>query len=53
MDHIVGEVQRDFIPRKVGVLDVLGEHNVAVAIVAHKRSGSGSSSLLVQNWNDC
>jgi hypothetical protein len=40
MDHVVGEVQCDFIQRKIGVLDLLGEHDVAVAIVARKRSGS-------------
>jgi hypothetical protein len=40
MDHIVGEVQSDFIQRKIGVLDLLGEHDVAVAIVTRKRSGS-------------
>jgi hypothetical protein len=40
MDHIVGKVQSDFIQRKIGVLDLLGEHDVAVAIVARKRSGS-------------
>src|ERR1019366_7458865 len=40
MDHVVGEVQGDFIQRKIGVLDVLREHDVAVAIVARKRSGS-------------
>ena len=40
MDHIVGEVQRDFIQRKIGALDLLGEHDIAVAIVARKRSGS-------------
>src|ERR1017187_3748227 len=40
MDHIVGEVQGDFIQRKIGVLDLLGKHDVAVAIVARKRSGS-------------
>ena len=40
MDHVVGEVQGDFIQWKIGVLDFLGEHDVAVAIVARKRSGS-------------
>ena len=40
MNDIVGEVQGDFIQRKIGVLDFLGEHDVAVAIVARKRSGS-------------
>jgi|ERR1700674_5895610 hypothetical protein len=40
MDHIVGEVQGDFIQQKISVLDLLGEHDVAVAIVTRKRSGS-------------
>jgi len=35
----VGEIQCDFIQRKIGVLDLLGEHDVAVAIVARQRSG--------------
>jgi hypothetical protein len=60
VDHVVGEVQRDLIQRKVGVLDLLGEHDIAVAIVARKRDGSvgtygefpdlkflGSNSLVV------
>ena len=40
MDHVVGEIQCDFIQREIGVLDLLGEHDVAVAIVAGERSGS-------------
>jgi hypothetical protein len=40
VDDVVGEVQRDFIQREIGVLDVLGEHGVAIAIAASKRSGS-------------
>jgi len=40
MDHVVSEIQCDFIQRKIGVLDVLGEHDVAVTIVARQRSGS-------------
>ena len=40
MDYIVGKVQRDLIQRKIRVLDLLGEHDIAVAIVARKRSGS-------------
>src|ERR1700687_6436358 len=40
MDHVVSEIQRDFIQREIGVLDLLGEHDVAIAIVARKRSGS-------------
>jgi len=40
VDHVVGEIQRDFIQREIGVLDLLGEHDVAVAIVARKRGGS-------------
>jgi hypothetical protein len=40
MDHVVSEIQRDFVQREIGVLDLLGEHDVAIAIVARKRSGS-------------
>jgi hypothetical protein len=40
MDHVVGEVECDFIQREVGVLNCLAEHDVAVAIVARERSGS-------------
>jgi hypothetical protein len=40
VDNVVGEVQGDFIQRTIGVLDFLGEHDVAVAIVARKRSGA-------------
>jgi hypothetical protein len=31
VNDIVGEVQCDFIQRKIGVLDFLGEYDVAVA----------------------
>jgi len=40
MDHVVSEIKRDFIQREIRVLDLLGEHDVAIAIVARKRSGS-------------
>ena len=40
MDYLVGEVQCDFIQRKIRVLDLLGEYDLAIAIVARKRSGS-------------
>src|ERR1019366_6985654 len=40
MDHVVSEIQRDLIQRKIGVLDLLGEHDIAIAIVARKRSGA-------------
>jgi hypothetical protein len=40
VDYVVGEVQRDFIQREIGVLDLFGEHDVAIAVVARKRSGS-------------
>ena len=40
MDDVVGEVQSDFIQREIGVLDFLGEDDIAVAIVAGKRSSS-------------
>ena len=40
VDYVVGEVQRDFIQRKISVLDLFGEDDVAVAIIARKSSGS-------------
>jgi hypothetical protein len=40
VNHVVGEVKCDLIQRKVGVLDLLGEHDIAVAIVARKCGGS-------------
>ena len=40
MDDAVGEVQGDFIQREIGVLDLLLEDDVAVAIVACKRRGA-------------
>ena len=40
VDDVVGEVQGDFIQREIGVLDLLGEHDVAIAIVARERRGS-------------
>jgi hypothetical protein len=39
VDDVVGEVQGDFIQREIGIFDSLGEHDVAVAIVARERSG--------------
>jgi len=40
VDHVVGEIQCDLIQRKIRVLDLLGEHDIAVAIAASERSGS-------------
>src|ERR1700678_887010 len=40
VDYPVGEIQRDFIQRKIGVLNLFGEHDVAVAIIAGERTGS-------------
>jgi hypothetical protein len=40
VDYVGGKIQCDFIQRKIGVVDLLGEHDVAVAIVARKRSGT-------------
>jgi hypothetical protein len=40
MDHVVREVQCDFVQRKIRALDLLGTHDVAVAIIAGERSGS-------------
>jgi len=40
VDHVVGKIQCDFIQRKVAVFDLLGEHDIAVAIIASERSGS-------------
>ena len=39
MDHVVGKIQSEFIQRKIGVLSLRGEHDIAIAIVARKRSG--------------
>jgi hypothetical protein len=39
MDHVVGKIQSEFIQRKIGVLYLLGEHDIAIAIVARERSG--------------
>ena len=39
VDYPVGEIQRNFIQWKIGMLDLLGEHDIAVAIVARKRGG--------------
>jgi hypothetical protein len=40
VDYVVGKIQCDLIQRKVAVLDLLGEHDTAVAIIASERSGS-------------
>lgn len=40
IDHVVGEVERDFVEREVRVLDFLRIHDVAVAVVACERGGS-------------
>src|SRR5713101_9942167 len=40
MDHVVGKIQSEFIQRKIGVLYLFGEHDIAIAIVARERSGS-------------
>jgi hypothetical protein len=40
VDNVVSEVQSDFIQREIGILDLLGEHNIVVAIVARKRCGA-------------
>src|SRR5712692_10809716 len=40
MDYVVGKIQCEFIQWKIGMLDLLGEHDIAVAIIARKRSGS-------------
>ena len=40
MDYVVGEVECDLFQREVGVLNVLGDHDVAVAVVAGQRRGS-------------
>jgi hypothetical protein len=43
MDHVVSEIQRDLVQREIGGFDLLGEHDVAIAIAARKRSGSVGS----------
>ena len=40
MDDVVGEIQCDFIQRKISVLDLFCEHDVPVAIIAGKPSGA-------------
>jgi hypothetical protein len=40
VDYLVGKIQRDFIQRTIRVLDLLGKHDVTVAIIARKCSGS-------------
>jgi len=40
VDYPVDEIECDFIQWKICVLDLLGEHDLAVAIIACKRSGS-------------
>jgi hypothetical protein len=40
MDHLVREVQRNFVQGEIRVLDLLGTHDVAVAIIAGERSAS-------------
>jgi len=39
VDDVVSEVQGDLVQREIGVLDFLGEDDIAVAIVARKRRG--------------
>ena len=39
VDHVVGEVEGNFIQRKVRELDFFREHDVAVAVIAGQRSG--------------
>ena len=40
VDYVVGKVQFYLIQRKICVLDLLGEHDIPVSVVARKRSGS-------------
>ena len=40
MDYIIGKVQFDLIQRKIRVLDLLREDDVAVAIIARKSCGA-------------
>jgi hypothetical protein len=49
VDHVVGEVQCDFIQRKIRLLDLLGEHDVAVAIVARNRRFFSATSTACIN----
>jgi hypothetical protein len=37
MDHIVREIERDFVERKIGELDVLGIDDVVIAVAAFQR----------------
>src|SRR5208282_5096774 len=40
VDHVVSEVQRDSIQREIGELNLLGEYDITVAIVARQRCGT-------------
>ena len=40
IDHVVREPQRNFVDRKIGVLDVLRVNDVVVTIAANQRCGS-------------
>ena len=40
MDDVIGEIQCDFIQRKISVLYLFCEHDVPVAIIAGKPSGA-------------
>ena len=39
MDDVVGEIEGDPVQRKIRVLDLLREHEIAVAVIAGERSG--------------
>jgi hypothetical protein len=40
VDDVVGEVKRDFVQPKIRVLDLFGEYDVAIAIVAGQLGGT-------------
>ncbi len=39
VNHVVGEIQGDFIEREVGIVDLLRQDGVAVAVAACQRCG--------------
>ena len=52
VDYVVGKVQRDLIQRKIGVLDLLGEYDIAVAIVASGGEGRTWTDASLFGRND-
>jgi hypothetical protein len=45
VNDVVREIESDFVERKIGVLDLLLEHGLAVAILATERRGAVGSDF--------